>query len=176
MNLFKQRVQRDSIYCGNLTYGKQIIIIKSIEENSMNNKFIFIFTGVIVIMVVLSILKDSSLYVRLEKIDEVQVEKVLDGNYWHMVDENRIDYLQLFNLNTLNYDLTAYNIVISDGREIVKMKYKRERAFPFKVTNYTKTVLGKEFHPNTLFIYKIDKNDKVYLDEQGLTMDIIIQN
>lgn len=114
-------------------------------------------------------------YVKLEKIGEIKIEKDFSGDYWHMVDENRIDYLKFYNLSPLDSDLASYNIVISEGREILEMRYKREKTFPFRQTNYTKTVLGNVLHKNKIFIYKVDKNDKVYIDERGLNMDIKIK-
>lgn len=141
----------------------------------MKKRLIIVCIGVgIVIMLVLVKLWNSSLSVKLIKTGELQVEKTFKGDYWHMVDENRIDYLKLYNINPLDFDLTAYNIVISEGREIVEMKYKREKTFPFRKTKYTKTVLGSEFYQNKIFIYKVDKKDKVYLDERGLNIDIYI--
>lgn len=141
----------------------------------MKKKLLIISIGVIVIMAILIKLWTEGSYVKLEKIKEVQVDKTFKGDYWHMVDENRKDYLKLYNLNPLDFDLTSYNIVISEGREILKMKYKRERTFPFKQTKYIKTVLGNELFKNKIFIYKIDKEDKVYIDERGLNMDIKIE-
>ena len=142
---------------------------------SMKKKLLMIIFGVIAIMAILTKLWVGTTYVKLEKIKEYQVNMTLEGDYWHMIDENRIEYLERFNLSPLDFDLTSYNIVISEGREILEMKYKRERTFPFKHTRYTKTVLSNELHQNTIFIYKLDKKDRVYLDERGLNMDIKIK-
>ena len=140
----------------------------------MKKKLLIISIGLFAIMTILIKLWVGTSYVKLEKVKELKVDRTLEGDYWHMVDENRIEYLVRFNLSSLDFDLTSYNIVISEGREILEMKYKRERAFPFKHTRYTKTVLSNELHQNTIFIYKLDKNDRVYLDERGLNMDIRI--
>jgi len=113
--------------------------------------------------------------VKMTKISEIEVEKQLKGDYWHMVDENRIEYLSIFNIDQNTLNLKDYNIVIAEGREIKRMQYKREKSFPFRTTFFTKTVMGKDLYPNKLFIYKIDKNSKVQLDEKGNNMDIIIQ-
>lgn len=141
----------------------------------MTKRLIVICIGAIATMTVLIKFWDSSAEVKLEKIKEIQMEKTFSGDYWHMVDENRVDYLKLYNINPQDFDLTAYNIVISEGREIKEMKYKRDKIFPFKQTKYTKTVLDKELHQNKIFIYKVDKKNKVYLDERGLNMDITIE-
>lgn len=141
----------------------------------MKKKLLIISIGVIVIMAILVKLWAGGAYVKLEKIKDIQMDKTFKGDYWHMIDENRIDYFKLYNLNPLDFDLASYNIVISEGREILEMKYKRERTFPFRQTKYTKTVLGNELYQNKIFIYKVDKKDKVYLDERGLNMDIQIK-
>lgn len=142
---------------------------------SMKKKLLIISIGVIVILAISIKLWAGTSYVNLVKIKEMQVNKTIEGDYWHMVDENRIGYLKLYNLNPLDFDLTSCNIVISEGREILEMKYKRERIFPFKKTKFTKTLLSNELYQNTIFIYKVDKKDKVYLDERGLNMDIKIK-
>jgi len=142
----------------------------------MKKYLLYASIAVIAIMVVVLVktwMKEGD--VKLEKIKEIEMDKTFNGDYWHMVDENRIEYLKLYNLSQDDFDLTSYNIVISEGREIIKMRYKREKTFPFRLTKYTKTVLGSELHSNKIFIYKVDKKNKVYLDERGLNIDIKIE-
>jgi hypothetical protein len=141
----------------------------------MKKKLLIVSIGVIVIMAILAKLWTGGSYVKLEKIRDIEMDITFKGDYWHMVDENRIDYLKFYNLNSLDFDLASYNIVISEGREIIEMKYKREKTFPFKQTKFTKTVLGAELYQNKIFIYRVDKKDKVYLDERGSNMDIQIR-
>lgn len=126
-------------------------------------------------MIVFISLLNSNSDIQLFKIHEIDIQKPVKGDYWHMVDESRLDYLKLYDIDPLDYDFNEYNIVISEGREILEMEYKREKSFPFRKTKYTKTILKRDFFPNKVFIYKIDKKTKVYLDERGLSMDIAVE-
>ena len=141
-------------------------------------KGIFIIV-LLTLMVVIGLLYYYSVIdtrVKMTKLSEIEVDKQLKGDYWHMVDEKRIEYLKIFNIDQNTFSLKDYNIIIAEGREIKQMYYKREKSFPFRKTYFTMTVMGKNLYPNRLFIYKIDKDTKVQLDEKGYNIDINIQN
>ena len=72
------------------------------EEGAYNKKKLLIISiGVIAIMAILTKLWVGTSSVKLEIVKEIQVDRSLEGKYWHMVDENRIEYLERFNLSPL---------------------------------------------------------------------------
>lgn len=153
--------------------NKTLVFFKQFEGGESVKKYIILAFGVIaLIMTILNYGIDNSIH--LEKIKEVETDQIFKGDYWHMVDENRTEYLAFYNISPQEFNLNDYNIIISEGREIKEMTYKRERAFPFKQTKYANTILKNELYPNKVFIYKISKTIKVYLDERGNNLDIKI--
>jgi hypothetical protein len=132
---------------------------------------VFIFYAIIVILFLIIgitylILKYSS-KVRLKFIKEVKLAAEFKGDYWCMVDENRLKYLENYGIKPEEFEFDKYNIVISEGRKIKEMRYKREKYFPFRKTKFARTILEKELYPNSIFIYQLEKGTKVYLNEKS---------
>lgn len=108
--------------------------------------------------------------VQLIKVSEKELERNLgEDRYWMLLSENSKKELEYYNINSDIVDFSKYNIIISFAREIKTMKYIR--TFPFQKDNRVVTTVSKDVSPNKLFIYKIDKNKKVYLDQKALNLD-----
>lgn len=61
------------------------------------------------------------------------------------------------NFNALGIDFNKNNVIMSFSREIKELKFKRSDSFPYQVVSTVKTVMSKEFHPNTIYVYIIPK-------------------
>ena len=59
----------------------------------------------------------------------------------------------------LGIDFANSNVILAFSREIKEMKFKRADWFPFHSISTVKTIMSKEFEPNTIFVYKIPKYD-----------------
>jgi len=60
-----------------------------------------------------------------------------------------------FNKLGINFDES--NVILAFSREIKEMKFNRGDVFPYKAISTVKTIMSKEFEPNTIYVYKIPK-------------------
>lgn len=68
-------------------------------------------------------------------------------------------------INLSDVDFDKYNVVLSQGREINKLVYIKSDIFPFlPLNNAGRAYLSKNYYNNQVFIYLIDKNNKVKFD------------
>lgn len=143
----------------------------------MNKAIIVVISILILIVVVYRVILVQMNTVQLVKVSEKELERKLgEDKYWMLLSENNKKELENYNINIDIVDFSKYNIIISFAREIKAMKYKK--TFPFEKDNRVITTVSKDVIPNKLFIYKIDKNKNVYLDEKSLNLDkqILIEN
>jgi hypothetical protein len=112
--------------------------------------------------------------VKLTKIAEAATEKKFDKARWNLVTKESSPaiaqiYLNNYNviLPDINYD--ENNLIISVGREIVSLKYRRFSRFqmPYSSKPYVGVVVfSKEMNPQTIYFYEI-KRVKVIYDDIG---------
>lgn len=125
--------------------------------------------GLVLIIILFGIrfyLYTQKFFINIEKVGEVYSEKSLTGGYWFLV-HNKDDYKFIENNITIpDIDYKSNNLIISNGREIVKIEYKRKNTFPYKKSHFVNVTFGKELHSHTWFIYKIHKID-IYYDERS---------
>ncbi|MDO4300988.1 MAG: hypothetical protein Q4D26_06310 [Clostridia bacterium] len=95
------------------------------------------------------------------------------GNYpwWEVIrsEEELLDYnkylkLDLEKLSKVNFNRNA--IVLSNGRRINKIVYRKQNVFlPFLIYNYSGIAyLQNDFNENTVFVYLIDINKRLFVD------------
>ena len=68
----------------------------------------------------------------------------------------------------LGIDFDENNVILAFSREIKKMKFKRAYWFPYHTIGTVRTVMSKNFAPNTIYVYRIPKYD-VREDERAFS-------
>ncbi|HOJ78288.1 MAG TPA: hypothetical protein PLZ08_11370 [Bacillota bacterium] len=136
---------------------------------------------VIISLILLTILLLQAILARMNtvpliKVAEIEAEHSFgETKYWMLLKENDIKEFEYYNIDRNIVDFSKYNIIVSFTREIRTMRY--ERTFPVEKNDRVITVVSKDVNPNKLFIYRIDKDQNVYLDLKSFTFDrqIIIE-
>lgn len=103
---------------------------------------------------------------------DIRSEHNFDNYPWWEVIRNEKElqehnkYLKLNLKNLSDVDFNNNAIVISNGRKINKIVYRKQSVFfPFIIYNYSGIAyLQKDFHLNTVFVYLIDANKKLFVD------------
>lgn len=136
------------------------------RKDSIKVKVLFIVT-ILVIFLVYNIFNffniDISYY------GSITTEENNDFTWWEVIRSK--EELQLHNkylkldVNKLqNIDFEKYAIIISSGRKIDRIVY-RKKHLPFIVYNYSGIAyLQKNFYANTFFVYLIPSNKRVFVD------------
>lgn len=122
------------------------------------------------VIIVLSI-KDKD--VHLTYLSCEKASSYYKGDTWLMIREKDEKEIQRYGIDTNKYNLKEYNLVVSFGRQINSMKYKRSSEFPYLMTNYVRTVLSQEEKVGDVFIYKLPKTEEVFYDERSNKENII---
>lgn len=91
------------------------------------------------------------------------------GDYWVVV--NNKDQLKGVDIDASELSFDGSSYIITFGRELKELKYKRLTYFPFTKTKYGIAYLGKEYHLNKMFVYRIPKNAEIFYDHRMMEKD-----
>jgi hypothetical protein len=127
---------------------------------------VFIIIAFIFLGITFYLNANRSLDIKIENLCEVKSENPLTGGWWFTVSENDDPRLTEYGIILPEVDFNSYNLIISDGREIKDIKFIRDKSFPFKKTHFVDVLFGKQLHPYTWFIYKLNKIS-IYHDERS---------
>lgn len=88
----------------------------------------------------------------------------IKGMISHVSPEPKILITNIENLrewgvdfDNLGINFDENNVILAFSREIKEMKFNRQDWFPYKSISTVKTIMSKEFEPNTIYVYKIPK-------------------
>ena len=91
------------------------------------------------------------------------------GDYWVVINnENQIKSSDI-DISDFSFNDSSY--IITFGRELKELRYKRLTHFPFTKTRYGIAYLAKEYHSNKMFIYRLPKNIKIFYDFKAMEKD-----
>lgn len=107
--------------------------------------------------------KDNEIVIT--KIAEVNSNSKLEGGWWFQVCDSKNKYLSQYGISIPKTDFNKNYLIISNGREIIKMKRIKKGTFPFKETHFAEAIFGKELHSDTWFIYSMPSY-RIFADER----------
>jgi len=98
--------------------------------------------------------------VKLMEEQEVFTSRTTRGLFWQVIwsEEDRIWFCDRYEVELPNIDFTKHNILVSDGRRIVKLSYR----IISKTRTYHHSLIGEEVfnsqhYPHSMFVYRVKK-------------------
>jgi hypothetical protein len=129
----------------------------------MNIKTVNIFLIVVIIAIGL-----TSMYcywfipvkVDLKEVARLNTSEELPGTWWFSVFSENDRVEEDYNVKLPKNDYTKNYLVISGGREMKQLSFKRISKFESQYKEHPyfgDAILKKQLHPHTIFVYRIDK-------------------
>lgn len=91
----------------------------------------------------------------------------IDKSWWHFLGkERKIEDEKEFNISLPDLELNNFDYILTGGRKILSLEYNKfgrlTSEFGWEKNIYNGRIyLSKDWQPNTLFLYKVEKN-KIY--------------
>lgn len=135
----------------------------------MKKKILFVF---VISLLLFFIWKCFGIYnININYYTCVEANGIGDSYWWEVIrsKEELISYNKYIDLDLEkieNVDFNKNAIIISNGRKINKIVYRKSsNFFPFIIYNYSGIAyLQNEFNKNTVFVYLIDIDKKLFVD------------
>ena len=103
----------------------------------------------------------------------IKSEGVEEMRPWWGVLTNKGDNIRFFpnefrleDLELSDIDFQNYDVIISQGRRINKLVYRKRTRFPYTIFNHSCIAyLENSYFDNTVFVYLVDKKAGVFVDD-----------
>lgn len=98
---------------------------------------------------------------------EVFTNRITAGQFWHVIqnEEAKILFCSQNNVELPTNDFKKYNLLVSDGRRILKLSYRIISKYQWNYHFFKgEEVFDSEYYPHSMFVYRIKK---IYLHKFG---------
>ncbi len=107
--------------------------------------------------------------IKITKVKVLNTEHSNKGDYWVII--NNMNEMKGPGINTDDFTFDDGSYIITYGRELKELRYKRFKQFPYTKSRYGIAFLGKEYYSNKMFIYKLPKDIKIHYDYKMMEKD-----
>jgi len=142
--------------------------------------------AIIVLAVILLLLAGILRYTYMNKpielelveVARVNTEEELIGTWWVMFSEDKFPYIKEYILKVPDFDFSTNNMIISANREIKQMTYTlaSKKHTPHKDSYIGIATYKSQLHPNTIFVYKVEKIKLVDEEIAGFKPEVRIED
>ena len=128
---------------------------------------IFLFLTLLLIMTCICLLLTVKRNVKLLDEQEIHTGRTTHGMFWDIIqdDDLRIRYGIRYNIKLPENDFSKYNLLVSDGRRLLKLRYKLISKYQWRYHFLMgEEVFDNRQYPHSMFVYRIKK---IYLHQYG---------